>query len=123
MGGSGIGSGMTRFEISGCAGSVAVTSSRAALARPGELAGVVIRSRIGSFPNRVVPVSPGKRSGRTGTTTGSGSGCVGEPARRGSGAPGPERRNRRTQIELTEIGLVHLATQRVSDPIGERVEP
>ena len=71
-------------------------------------------------------VSAGYRSGRAGATTGGsggGGGSGGESTAGGSGMPDPKRRNRRAQIELSEIGLISLTTQRVPEAIVERVEP
>lgn len=118
---------MTRFEITGgCAGSETVTGRGTALAGPGELPGVVVGAGVGSFRELVVAVSAGYRSRRAGATTGGrrgGGGSGGESTAGGSGMPDPERRNRRAQIEFSEIRLINLATQRVPEAIVERVEP
>lgn len=111
-GGSGIGSVMTRFEIpAGCAGSRTVTGRGTALAGPGELTGVVVGAGVGSFRDLVVAIPAGNRSGRAGATTGGSGGGGGESTAGRSGMPDPERRNRRAQIELSEIGLISLTTQ------------
>jgi hypothetical protein len=115
---------MTRFEIpGGCAGSETVTGRGTALAGPGELSGVVVGAGVGSSRELVLAVSAGYRSGRAGATTGGSRGSGGESTAGGPGMPDPERRNRGAQIELSEIGLISLATQRVPEAIVERVEP
>lgn len=105
-----IGSSVDRFEIPSIyAGSDAVAGCGTTLARARKLAGVVVGARIGSFSNRIMPISPGYRSGGAGAT---GRGCGGgQPTACRSGVPGSERRDWGAQIKLSEIGLVRLETQ------------
>lgn len=83
---------------------------------------MVVWTRIRDFSDGIVPISTGYRSGRAGATA-RGCGGGGESTAGGSGVSGPERRNGGAQIELSEIGLVRLATQRVPEPLVERVQP